>query len=274
MGELILCRQSIAANPFYIDTLSLNIYSLEELCYYMKNNPDLLDADFASRELCNWLGRELGMVELSNELLSLIGEGVSLHVFAEHVLSSCGYLTKKEIRDVVGIIESYETITENERKKIRADKLLASDRIIDAIYAYEDLAGSSDLGSTLRGDVNHNLGVCFARLFFFDEARRYFEEAYKKNQKKATLSALLLNCLCDGNEEAFNELSDKFRVPTAFRETIRQRASAAYQSESIKNFDIQLSHLKSDHMRHEAYQKSVEQIISTWKAEYNRLCKI
>ena len=31
MGELILCRQSIAANPCFIEDGALNVYSLEEL---------------------------------------------------------------------------------------------------------------------------------------------------------------------------------------------------------------------------------------------------
>ena len=34
MGELILCSHPIAAMPYYIDNISLNVYSLEELCYY------------------------------------------------------------------------------------------------------------------------------------------------------------------------------------------------------------------------------------------------
>ena len=42
MGELILARTGVAANPYYIDELSLNIYSLEELSYYIYHNVWLL----------------------------------------------------------------------------------------------------------------------------------------------------------------------------------------------------------------------------------------
>ena len=38
MGELILCSHPIAAMPYYIDNISLNVYSLEELCYYIENH--------------------------------------------------------------------------------------------------------------------------------------------------------------------------------------------------------------------------------------------
>ena len=51
MGELILCRQSIAANPYFIEDGALNVYSLEELSYYIAHNVYLLNAEFASKEL-------------------------------------------------------------------------------------------------------------------------------------------------------------------------------------------------------------------------------
>ena len=274
MGELILCRQPIAANPFYIETLSLNIYSLEELCYYVKNNSDLLDADFAGRELCHWIGRELDMKDLETELLALIGEEVPLHVFVEHVLSACGYLTVSEIRNVVSIIERYETYSDQERKKLRADKLLLKERIVDAIYAYQDLIEDKELPSALYGDISHNLGVCFARLFFFNEAKEYFEAAYKRNQKKVTLTALICSYICDGDEEGADKIIEKYRVPAAFAQSVIEHAKNAYQSDAIRDFDQHLSRLKSDHSRQEAYRKAVENIVDNWKIEYNRLCKI
>ena len=48
MGELILCSHPIAAMPYYIDNISLNVYSLEELCYYIENHLYLIEADFMS----------------------------------------------------------------------------------------------------------------------------------------------------------------------------------------------------------------------------------
>ena len=55
MGELILCSHPIAAMPYYIDNISLNVYSLEELCYYIENHLYLIEADFMSEELCLWI---------------------------------------------------------------------------------------------------------------------------------------------------------------------------------------------------------------------------
>ena len=35
MGELILCNNNLAAMPFFLENVSVNIYSLEELIYCM-----------------------------------------------------------------------------------------------------------------------------------------------------------------------------------------------------------------------------------------------
>ena len=45
MGELILCSQQLAAMPYYIENVSLNVYSLDELCYYIRNNTCLLRSE-------------------------------------------------------------------------------------------------------------------------------------------------------------------------------------------------------------------------------------
>lgn len=274
MGELILCRGHIAANPYFVDTLSLNIYSLEELCFYVKNNADLLDSDFESKDLARWVGRELNMKDLEMELLSLIDEEVPLHIFAEHILSSCGYLTVNEIKEVVAIIERYESIGTAERKKIRADKLIAKDRVIDAIYAYEDLLLDDSISSSLTGDVCHNLGCAYARLFFFDEACEYFEKAYRKNQRRASLIALLNSRLCSKDEEGFTRLCDKYHVTGPQREAVKEAAAKAYQSEDIKEFETNISHLKNDHQRQSSFMHTTMDIISKWKDEYNHLCRI
>lgn len=35
MGELLLCHETIAALPYYIEETGINIYSMEELSYYI-----------------------------------------------------------------------------------------------------------------------------------------------------------------------------------------------------------------------------------------------
>ena len=101
MGEMIYCRCPIAATPYYIEEVSLNVYSLEELSYYIQHNVYLLNQDFMSQDLCNWIGRELGLKTLMNELQEMITEGKPLHIFVGKILMETGYLTNAEIRTLL-----------------------------------------------------------------------------------------------------------------------------------------------------------------------------
>ena len=51
MAGVILSRSKYAEKPYYITNMSINIYSLEELCYYIYNNICLLYTSDAADEL-------------------------------------------------------------------------------------------------------------------------------------------------------------------------------------------------------------------------------
>ena len=48
MGELLLCSRELASIPYYIDTVSLNVYSLEEICYYLKHNIEVVEPEWGA----------------------------------------------------------------------------------------------------------------------------------------------------------------------------------------------------------------------------------
>ena len=67
---LILCENLRTKNPFRIEVLSLNVYSFEELCYIIYENPILVTEGIVSDELVDFIENELGITTLAE--LSLI----------------------------------------------------------------------------------------------------------------------------------------------------------------------------------------------------------
>ena len=43
MSGYILCQTKKAQRPYFIENISMNIYSIEELCYYLYHNLYLAD---------------------------------------------------------------------------------------------------------------------------------------------------------------------------------------------------------------------------------------
>ena len=187
MGELILCSHPIAAMPYYIDNISLNVYSLEELCYYIENHLYLIEADFMSEELCLWIGQELDEKDLAQSLRSvLLGNG-SLSDFTELILRSCGYCSEDTIRHIRSVLLDMQNKSVFECSKIRADRYMESEKYVKAIHEYRKLLGMEEeckKNPVLEGNIRHNLGTACAELFLFDEAAANFLNAYRLNQNR------------------------------------------------------------------------------------------
>ena len=275
MGELILCSRPIAAAPYYVDELSVNLYSLEELSYYIFHNVYLLNADFMSLELCQWIGQELSMRALAEEMRALLRDNVPLHIFVGRLLNASGYLSAGEIRDTVEIIAAFENKSDAERKKIRADRLLERKRVLEAVFEYEDLLSSeANIGERLLGDIWHNLGTAYARLFFFDEAADCFAKAYRRNRRRQSLRSLLFTYRCKRDEEGFSRAVEQFQVPPEEAEIVRTEVSHVAQSREILRFDDEIDHLRSAYSEQSAYMRQLESILGRWKQEYLNIQKL
>ena len=60
--------------PYYIENISTNIYSIEELCYYFYHNIYLLDETILNEHLCDWIRKELGLERLYRRLYKILEE--------------------------------------------------------------------------------------------------------------------------------------------------------------------------------------------------------
>lgn len=275
MGELILCHESIAATPYYIEELSINIYSLEELSYVISKNIYLVGNDMMSRELCRWVGKSLGMEQLGLELNKLCEEDAPLHIFIGRLLRACGYLTEAEIKDLCEVISTFENKTESERSKMRADRLMEKGKPIDAIYEYEALLSSSDEEvEPIRGVICHNLGVCYARLFFFGQAAECFDEAFRRSHQAASLKSLLYAYLCAGNDEGFEGARLKYQVSDSLCDSVKSTVKNVSKSAQITEFSDKLSRLRNDISSNEQYMERLHGIVDEWKEDYSRLSRI
>ncbi len=158
MGELILCSRMRAAAPFYIEAASVNVYSVEELCYYIEHNLYLLGRNFMSEALCAWVGQELGMKETAAKLRGILAADGSLTEFAAAILSSSGYCVGGAPGEVINRLREIEYKSESECAKLRADRYLENGMYAAAVREYRRLVKKWEEDPLLTGNLWHNMG--------------------------------------------------------------------------------------------------------------------
>lgn len=251
MGELFICNEPIAALPYYIEGISWNVYSLEELCYYVEHNTYLLEKDFMNEELCTWIGKEVKNLKLAERLRDIMRMDGRLSEFVLALLVECGYCSRETIKEIVRIVRDMEEKSDFECNKVRADRLMEKEKYLSSIYEYKRLLDSNEAGEQskeLIGNIWHNLGTAYARLYLFQEAMHCYDKAYALNGNPESQMAIQMagRCLNHDIEVENSNFTDKL-------EAIAVLNTREHRSQ---------------------YHEAVSDVIFNWKEEYRRICRI
>jgi tetratricopeptide (TPR) repeat protein len=279
VGELLLCKEPIAAMPYYIDGISINVYSLEELCYYFMNNVYLLERDFMNAELCTWVEQEIGRARLAERLREIMESDGKLSDFVREILVDTAYCTREETEGILAAISELEEKSDFECSKIRADRLMERQKYLSSIYEYRHLLDSEEAreeNPVTIGNIWHNLGTAYAKLFLFDEAAHCYGEAYRRNRNEESLKGLLMCYRCRGDESGFIRVALENGLDDSAMQNIRDEAARAENGAEGAKLEEQLERIANytGDMAHRKKQKELGDIILGWKDDYRRICRI
>lgn len=195
MSGYILCQTKKAAVPYYIENISTNIYSLEELCYYLYHNLYLVDETIMNEGLCQWIQRELERPELAEKLRGKIGRFASVQDVLYPVFKEINYLSYDELKQLNQQIRRYDEQTPLAREKRKADSLAENGMYVNAIRVYDGLLARKDLEEeeeSLRENVYHNEGCAYSYLFQMEKALDCFRKEYECRKSEKALKSYLL----------------------------------------------------------------------------------
>ena len=65
MGAVMICKNEPAETPYYIESMGVRIYSMEELAYFLYENIYLVDKKMLGQRLWDWLRTEMHNPELA-----------------------------------------------------------------------------------------------------------------------------------------------------------------------------------------------------------------
>lgn len=275
MGELILCNQEMAAMPYYLDSISLNVYSIEEICYYIENNLYLLDTDFMDTELCSWLEQELGEKQLAERLRKLIYENGRLSEFVALILKNGCYCDRDAENHIIGVLEEMQNKSAFECGKIRADRLMENQRYYNAVMEYRRLLQMRDESKNqpeLSGNIWHNLGVAYGRLFLFADAAECFLNAYNLNQNKESLLEAMAAFRCGRDVFGLEKVQKAYGISLEEMQQITENWSEISRGDKVTEFEQQIDELFERHIGEEEGKQQILEILQNWETEYKKNC--
>lgn len=279
MGGLILCKKK-AQNPLYIELSNINIYSMEELCYYLYHNIYAINKSFFNEALFEFLKHmeETALVQrLNTDMLS----GKKYLSLVWTILSSVDYYSPAEKQGIHQELMEIMRRTPAENRKARGDLLRERKKYAEALNEYYAVIEDETLRASEKNiaDAWNNIGVIKAEAFFYIEAVRCFDKAMSLQEQREYLDNLICALVMEEKyqgerkEESFNvlkrEMVSKYHIEDSllqkYARVIEQEEREISLSQEIKEFQNRMSvPEKNIHQ----YYKDVEQIISEWKTQY------
>ena len=185
-----LCQVRLASKPYFIKNINTNIYSIEELCYYLYGNVYLIDETIVNEGLCDWIREELDLKRLGRNLSDQLEKGSGIAAFVMPIFREIGYLSPKQMKAYQEALGRLEVQPEDARAKLKGDYLVGSGMFQAAVNEYRrilDRQGPGGGGAAFYSEIWNNLGCAFARMFRFEQAADCFRKAWKLSRTKETL---------------------------------------------------------------------------------------
>lgn len=192
MSRIILSTGNYAEIPYFFEKTYVNLYSVEELCYALVENVDLLDQDIVNEKMARWIDEQCGLSKLAHALYGLINQKCSVNAYVGTILEYIGLYPAEKIAHIENIIKDSAGMNPYERQKAKADYMLQNKRYIVAIERYDELlAKLPQEEMEIRAKALHNRGVANAKLFLFGHAKEDFRKAYQINGSGESLKQFL-----------------------------------------------------------------------------------
>lgn len=276
MGKLILCSGKLASRPYHFSISNTNVYTIEELCYYIYNNIYAIHDELYQKELVDWLLNEVDMTEIAYKLDDLINKNHSLKDIVVSILCSADYYDEQEIKDLIKIMDQIDHLSPIRKNKIKADNYLHYKRYGNARRLYEQIIKDKEavtLTPEEYGDMKHNLAIIYLHTVSYKEAAKVFLEAYNSNRKNESLESYLYALKLGNFVEEFEQAVVTFEVPSLFVEEIKTNIELKLlevkDSEEYQNLQKLKKYLKEQKMS--SYNNVVDRMIDEWKQEYRHV---
>lgn len=193
----LLCEGKYATKPYCFSSTKWNVFSLEELYEYVRQNVWILEEEEFGNPLFIWMMQELEQKELANRLSAIPNFNQRISMFCQ--MSS--YYSKEERTWLLMQFQERERLPIQEQMKRKARQLLRHHYFDLARQTYEWIlsAFSAEIGEQECAQILYQMGQASFFLGDFAQAEACFHRSYKKNPQKQSMKQYLFMLKWNGS---------------------------------------------------------------------------
>ncbi|MBO4266185.1 MAG: hypothetical protein J5910_03245 [Lachnospiraceae bacterium] len=273
--EMYMCIGTLSATPYFLSGLGVNIYSMDELCYYLCTNAYILDNDLIDVRLCDYMRDNLDMAPLANKLRMMIKAGKTLGEMVTTILIDTNYCNEEEITKIKQILVDNASLSFAAKRKVRGDNLLVANKYPRAIEEYQYVLSVLDKEEEpeLYSSILHNVGCAYALMFLLDKAGDYFKQAYDLDGSRESLIMYLVCLRMTAKKGEY----DRMVVKNGYDERIALEAVRTMASAREAQIDTPYGDTMRDVIdlhdtgKVSEYYRMLDNVLEDWKTDYRRM---
>lgn len=195
MGRVILCETVPATTSYIFPNTKIEVFSYEELCYYIYNNIALVSEEYIGVAMFHWIEQELHLPDLADSLRALKEkETTDLTDLLTAILTYKEYYTIPEIKEFILQIERMKGLTAPQYRKLQADGFLRYHKYLKAAAIYDEILDQYPVigNDKLLAAIYHNRGIAYASNFELEDAMESYRKSYEITGSRQTMYQYLL----------------------------------------------------------------------------------
>ena len=272
MGRIILCETQPATTSYIFPNTKIEVFSYEELCYYIYNNIALIAEEYISTQMFNWIEDELKLSELAQNLRQIKEKETSdLTDLLAAILTYHEYYTIPEVKEFLLRIERMRGLTPPQFRKMQADGFLRYHKYQKASSIYDEILEQyPDMKNTkLLGSIYHNRAVALANNFELKEAMESYLKAYELTQNTGSIYEYLM-LMATMRERADVEILAKYYgiedMIENLYDAIEDAEADVVASPVYHRMEKAIFHYKKNNLTD--YNKRMDTVIEQLKSEF------
>ena len=274
-AEMYMCLGALSTTPYFLSGLGVNIYSMDELCYYMCVNAYILDNDLIDVRLCDYMRDNLEMPELASKLRKMIKANKTLGEMVTTILVDTRYCNEEEIARIKQILVDNASLSFAAKRKVRGDNLLCANKYPRAIEEYQYVLSVLDKEEEpeLYSSILHNVGCAYSMMFLLDKAADYFKQAYDLDGSRESLIDFLVCLRLSAKKEEY----DRLVVRNGYDERMALEAMRVIASAREAQIETPYGDAMKDILdlrdagRISELYRVLDETLDSWKLDYRRM---